>query len=74
ELPLPGGVGLLRAPVDARLRAGILELPLRRRRLRLELLARHPGSYRLLPARVWLRSDPNQRGTTGETRLEVTAD
>ena len=68
ELPLPGGCRPFDPLVAAEVREGVLYLDARGPTCEVELLAAHPGTYRLLPARAWARGG---WGTSDEATLEV---
>jgi hypothetical protein len=69
EVPLPGGCRLAEPRPDVTLREGVLHLEPSSRRVEIDLVTRHPGRYRVLPARV--RARGGSWGTSGEAGLEI---
>ncbi len=69
ELPLPGGCRLAESRPDVTLSEGVLHLEPSAKRVVVDLVTRHPGRYRVLPARV--RTRDGRWGTSGEDQLLV---
>lgn len=69
ELPLPGGCRLAEARPDVTLRSGVLHLEPSSKRVVVDLVTRHPGRYRVLPARA--RSRDGRWGTSAEAELRI---
>lgn len=72
EVPLPGGCRLAAQRPDVTLRDGVLHLEPSSPQVVIDLVTRHPGRYRVLPARA--RARDGSWGTSDEASLQIGSD